>query len=85
MLLSFFWRTRRLLADTAGRGQNTCTHTTQTNNTSNTKQHTKQRTKHNKTKPLPKVAVDNYTEWIQLVASLTISSLQSWQWANQSM
>lgn len=31
------------------------------------------------------VAVDNYTDWIQLVASMTISSLQSWQWANQSM
>lgn len=31
------------------------------------------------------VAVDNYTEWIQLVASMTISSLQSWQWANQSI
>ena len=32
-----------------------------------------------------KVAVDNYTEWIQLVASMTISSLQSWQWASQSV
>jgi hypothetical protein len=35
--------------------------------------------------PHRQVAVDNYTEWIQLVASMTISSLQSWQWANQSM
>lgn len=77
---------------TAGSGQSACTHTTQTNNTSNTKQHTKQHTKHNTlntttqhNKTTPKVAVDNYTEWIQLVASLTISSLQSWQWANQSM
>lgn len=29
--------------------------------------------------------MDNYTQWIELVASMTISSLQSWQWANQSM
>jgi hypothetical protein len=29
--------------------------------------------------------VDNYTEWIQLVAQLTIDSLNSWQWAKDSV
>ncbi len=31
------------------------------------------------------VAVDNYVEWITLVSELTISSLNSWQWASGSM
>lgn len=31
------------------------------------------------------VAVDGYTEWIQLVADLTVSSLASWQWASGSV
>lgn len=31
------------------------------------------------------VAVDHYTEWIQLVAELTIESLKSWQWASTSV
>eukprot|EP00798_Chlamydomonas_sp_ICE-L_P019293 gene19293-25939_t len=31
------------------------------------------------------VAVDRYTEWIQQVADLTISSLNSWQWASSSV
>ncbi|WIA44165.1 hypothetical protein OEZ86_010498 [Tetradesmus obliquus] len=31
------------------------------------------------------VSVDNYTEWIQLVAQLTIDSLNSWQWAKDSV
>jgi len=29
--------------------------------------------------------VDGYTEWIQLVADLTVSSLGSWQWAAGSV
>lgn len=35
--------------------------------------------------PLPQVGVDGYTEWIQLVADLTVSSLGSWQWAAGSV
>lgn len=31
------------------------------------------------------MAVDNYNEWIQLVAQLTIDSLNSWQWAKDSV
>lgn len=31
------------------------------------------------------VGVDGYTEWIQLVADLTVSSLASWQWASGSV
>lgn len=31
------------------------------------------------------VAVDGYIEWIQLVAELTINSLNSWQWAASSV
>lgn len=31
------------------------------------------------------VSVDNYTEWIQLVAQMTIDSLNSWQWAKDSV
>ncbi len=31
------------------------------------------------------VAVDGYKEWIQLVAQLTIESLNSWQWASTSV
>lgn len=31
------------------------------------------------------VAVENYNEWIQLVAQLTIDSLNSWQWAKDSV
>jgi exportin-7 len=31
------------------------------------------------------VAVDGYVEWIQLVAELTIKSLNSWQWASSSV
>lgn len=31
------------------------------------------------------VGVDGYTEWIQLVADLTVSSLGSWQWAAGSV
>lgn len=31
------------------------------------------------------VAVENYVEWIQQVAELTISSLNSWQWASGSV
>eukprot|EP00798_Chlamydomonas_sp_ICE-L_P003304 gene3304-13331_t len=31
------------------------------------------------------VAVERYTEWIQLVADLTINSLNSWQWASSSV
>mmetsp|Transcript_8801 Transcript_8801/g.18815 ORF Transcript_8801/g.18815 Transcript_8801/m.18815 type:complete len:1064 (-) Transcript_8801:979-4170(-) len=31
------------------------------------------------------VAVDNYTDWIQQVAELTINSLNSWQWASSSV
>jgi hypothetical protein len=34
---------------------------------------------------LLQVSVDNYTEWIQLVAQLTIDSLNSWQWAKDSV
>ncbi len=29
--------------------------------------------------------MDNYTEWIQLLAQLTIRSLNSWQWAQDSI
>ena len=29
--------------------------------------------------------VENYTEWIQQVATLTINSLNSWQWASSSV
>ena len=29
--------------------------------------------------------VDKYQEWIQLVAELTVSSLNSWQWAAASV
>ena len=29
--------------------------------------------------------MDGYTEWIQLVADLTVSSLSSWQWAAGSV
>ena len=29
--------------------------------------------------------MDGYTEWIQLVADLTVSSLGSWQWAAGSV
>jgi hypothetical protein len=35
--------------------------------------------------PTLQVAVDNYTEWIQLLAQLTIRSLNSWQWAQDSI
>lgn len=35
--------------------------------------------------PWPQVGVDGYTEWIQLVADLTVSSLGSWQWAAGSV
>ena len=31
------------------------------------------------------VNVENYGEWIQLVAEFTIKSLQSWQWASGSV
>jgi len=31
------------------------------------------------------VAVDNYVDWIQQVADLTINSLNSWQWASSSV
>eukprot|EP00879_Flechtneria_rotunda_P028562 GHRR01030710.1.p1 GENE.GHRR01030710.1~~GHRR01030710.1.p1 ORF type:complete len:117 (-),score=24.85 GHRR01030710.1:577-927(-) len=31
------------------------------------------------------VSVENYTEWIQLVARLTIDSLNSWQYAKDSV
>jgi exportin-7 len=31
------------------------------------------------------VAVDNYSEWIQLVADLTIQSLNAWSWAQGSV
>lgn len=31
------------------------------------------------------VAVENYVEWIQLVAQFTINSLNSWQWASGSV
>mmetsp|Transcript_24027 Transcript_24027/g.60483 ORF Transcript_24027/g.60483 Transcript_24027/m.60483 type:complete len:1061 (+) Transcript_24027:348-3530(+) len=31
------------------------------------------------------VSVDNYIEWIELVAQFTINSLQSWQWASASV
>uniref|UniRef100_A0A061RU54 Ran-binding protein n=1 Tax=Tetraselmis sp. GSL018 TaxID=582737 RepID=A0A061RU54_9CHLO len=31
------------------------------------------------------VNVDNYTEWIELVAQFTINSLKSWQWASGSV
>ncbi|KAK3257187.1 hypothetical protein CYMTET_33717 [Cymbomonas tetramitiformis] len=31
------------------------------------------------------VNVENYAEWIQLVAEFTIKSLQSWQWASGSV
>mmetsp|Transcript_25560 Transcript_25560/g.71479 ORF Transcript_25560/g.71479 Transcript_25560/m.71479 type:complete len:1067 (+) Transcript_25560:187-3387(+) len=31
------------------------------------------------------VSVDNYIEWIELVAQFTINSLQSWQWASGSV
>lgn len=31
------------------------------------------------------VGVEGYTEWIQLVADLTVSSLASWQWASGSV
>ena len=31
------------------------------------------------------VGVEGYTEWIQLVADLTVSSLGSWQWAAGSV
>ena len=31
------------------------------------------------------VAVEGYTEWIQLVANLTIHSLTFWQWASSSV
>ena len=31
------------------------------------------------------VAVEGYTEWIQLVADLTIHSLTFWQWASSSV
>ena len=31
------------------------------------------------------VSVDQYQEWIQLVAELTVSSLNSWQWAAASV
>lgn len=34
---------------------------------------------------LLQVAVEGYTEWIQLVAELTINSLNSWQWAASSV
>lgn len=29
--------------------------------------------------------VDKYNEWIQLVAELTVNSLNSWQWASNSV
>jgi exportin-7 len=31
------------------------------------------------------VAVDNYTDWIEQVALLTIQSLGAWQWARESV
>ena len=31
------------------------------------------------------VGVDSYHEWIQVVAELTIHSLNSWQWASSSV
>jgi exportin-7 len=31
------------------------------------------------------VNVEKYHEWIQLVAELTVSSLNSWQWASNSV
>lgn len=31
------------------------------------------------------VNVDKYHEWIQLVAELTVNSLNSWQWASNSV
>lgn len=31
------------------------------------------------------VSVDNYIEWIELVAQFTINSLKSWQWASASV
>ena len=31
------------------------------------------------------VSVDQYGEWIQLVADFTVSSLHSWQWASGSV
>lgn len=33
----------------------------------------------------PQVAVENYVDWIQQVADLTINSLNSWQWASSSV
>ena len=35
--------------------------------------------------PLPQVSVDNYGEWIQAVADFTVTSLNSWQWAQGSV
>ncbi len=34
---------------------------------------------------MAQVNVDKYQEWIQLVAELTVSSLNSWQWAAASV
>lgn len=31
------------------------------------------------------VSVDNYQEWIQLVAQYTVQSLKAWQWASGSI
>ena len=31
------------------------------------------------------VGVEKYSEWIQLVADFTVSSLHSWQWASGSV
>ena len=31
------------------------------------------------------VSVESYSEWIELVAQLTIVSLNSWQWAKDSV
>ena len=31
------------------------------------------------------VALDSYSQWIQLVAELTVNSLKSWQWASSSV
>ncbi len=31
------------------------------------------------------VALENYAQWIQLVAQLTVNSLNSWQWASSSV
>ena len=34
---------------------------------------------------MDQVGVDNYIQWIELVAQFTINSLKSWQWASGSV